>query len=372
MDKYYIDGYNLTMSDVKNIIENNLIVEIADEAVERCRKSRKQINKWLEKDAPVVYGINTGLGNLKDVVMPPEDHIKWNKTIPYPHAAGFGEYLSSIITRTALLLRANILCRAYSAVRVELINRMLDIFNARISPAIYGLGSTGLSDLPPLSQSVMAVAGLEDAKVFYNDKVMGAREAYSKAGINETFDLECKEVLAQMNGSTMTQSIAVISFLKFESLYEKYLCIVEKSNDMLIKRQEAYEEMIRFAKDILNKENNISCDNPLLFEKEDGSYEAVMGCNCSNTQVGYVLDLLSIIIAEISSDIILKVKDTSIVKKNKAYYLNKELKSLCMQVSADSIPTKAGQEDHVEFSYTAARKFEQGVNILESLQEIVL
>lgn len=370
MNKYYIDGFNLTISDVENIIDNNIIVEMSDDAVERCRRSRKQINKWLEKDSPVVYGINTGLGNLKDVVMPPEDHIKWNKTIPYPHAAGFGDYLSPVITRTALLLRANILCRAYSAVRVELINRMLDIFNANISPAIYGLGSTGLSDLPPLSQSVMAVAGLEDAKVFYNNEVISAREAYIAVGIDETFDLECKEVLAQMNGSTMTQSIAVITFLKFENLYENYLNIIEKRDRKLIKRQEAYEETIRFAKEILNMENNISCDNPLLFEKEDGTYEAVMGCNCSNTQVGYVLDLLSIILAEISSDIISQKKYSNTAKKNKAEYLQKNLKSLCMQVSADSIPTKAGQEDHVEFSYTAARKFEQGVKILESLQEI--
>ena len=48
-------------------------------------------------------------------------------------------------------------------------------------------------------------------------------------------------------------------------------------------------------------------------------------------------------------------------------YLHTQLKFLTMQVSADSIPTKGGQEDHVEFSYTAALKALKGTELLEKL-----
>ena len=117
---------------------------------------------------------------------------------------------------------------------------------------------------------------------------------------------------------------------------------------------------------ILDFENNITCDNPNLFECEDGSYEAVMGCNCSNTQVGYALDLLSVIIAEMAFDIV------GLCDKNpQAEAMLDQLRGMTMQVSADSIPTKGGQEDHVEFSYSAALKADRGVDILSNLMKVL-
>lgn len=360
----YIDGYSLTIENIVSALKGelgNVIMSI--EAEKNCRESRKQINRWLVKDGPVVYGVNTGLGNLKDTALSPEEHLNWNKTIPYPHAVGMGELLGADITRAALLIRANVLCRAYSAVRPELIYRMLDIFNNKIAPAVVEYGSTGLSDLPPLAQCAMVVAGLDEAEVIYNGEIRKAKEVFKEVGLAEEFPLECKEVLAQMNGSTVTQSIAVLACYNIEKIinlqYE-----LEKSFIGYIKEQQ-YKDIfsaLTFAKNIINFENNISCDNPLLFEKEDGSFEPVMGCNCSNTQVGYVLDMLNMIIAD-CGDLVCEHMDS--LKSNNlklaGLYSNclgllNELKNMCMLVSADSIPTKANQEDHVEFSYQAAMK----------------
>ena len=111
----------------------------------------------------------------------------------------------------------------------------------------------------------------------------------------------------------------------------------------------------------MEQENNITCDNPLLFETGDEEYEAVMGCNCSNTQVGYAMDLLNILVAEMAAE---AVPGTPARRQT---YLHTQLKFLTMQVSADSIPTKGGQEDHVEFSYTAALKAASGAALLEDL-----
>ncbi|MEG1823682.1 MAG: aromatic amino acid lyase [Cloacibacillus sp.] len=361
MGTYILDGYTLTVDDVAKILSDDRPnVTISDEARARCLKTRKQIDKWLEVGAPAVYGINTGLGALKDVPVPPDKHIEWNRTLPYVHGAGFGDYLPAVVTRTELLLRANILCRAYSAVRVELIERLLEMFNRGISPAVHGDGSTGLSDLAPIAQNIMTVAGLPGARAIVNGKVVPASEAYRAAGMAETFVLECKEVLAQMNGSTMSQSIAVVSFIKFSCLFEKYRAAVggKASSEKIA----ACEETAAFVGRILDFENNITCDNPNLFELEDGSYEAVMGCNCSNTQVGYAMDLLSVVIAEMAYDLVEANGETP-----RAAALLNRLRGMTMQVSADSIPTKGGQEDHVEFSYSAARKADSGIDILADL-----
>jgi len=365
----YIDGYSLTIENIVSALKGELgNVSMSAEAEKNCRESREQINKWLVKGGPVVYGVNTGLGNLKDTALSPEEHLNWNKTIPYPHAVGMGELLDADITRAVLLIRANVLCRAYSAVRPELIYRILDIFNHKISPAVVEYGSTGLSDLPPLAQSAMVVAGLNEAEVIYNSEVRKAKEVFKELGLKEEFPLECKEVLAQMNGSTATQAIAVLAVHNIENIinmqYELEKILNDEKENKYVKEQQ-YKDIFSalvFAKNIINFENNISCDNPLLFKKDDGSFEPVMGCNCSNTQVGYVLDMLNMIIADCGNMTCenigrLKAENRKLegIYNNSLGILN-SLRNMCMPVSADSIPTKVNQEDHVEFSYQAARK----------------
>ncbi|MGE5631987.1 MAG: aromatic amino acid ammonia-lyase [Caulobacteraceae bacterium] len=383
MDKqnYYIDGYNLTMEKIVSAIKGEAgAIHMSPEAVKRCEGSRRQIRKWLEKDAPVVYGVNTGLGNLKDTVLSPEDHLKWNKTIPYPHAVGMGGTINPDITRASLLIRANVLSRGYSAVRPELIQRILDIFNAGISPVVLELGSTGLSDLGPLAQNAMVVAGLEEAEVFYQGKRKKAKACFEEVGLEPVFQLECKEVLAQMNGSTMTQAIAVFAcynmqqLLNIEKEIEESMSAGEKF-PVESKKQvySAVEEVFKFVLKTVDFENNVSCDNPLLFETGGGNYEPVMGCNCSNTQAGFVLDLLNVLISE-KSNFIYEMLCQSESGKHRikslrtlALSLLTEIKALCLPASADSIPTKGNQEDHVEFSYGAARKAMKAVGLYKLL-----
>ena len=358
MATYVLNGHDLTMKDVAAMLADpDPRVEIDPAARELCLRSRGQINKWLEVGAPAVYGINTGLGALKDVMVPPEKHIEWNQTLPHVHGAGFGDYLPPEVTRVELLLRANILCRSYSAVRVELIERLLELFCAGVSPAVFADGSTGLSDLAPLAQNIMTVAGLEGANAISDGKIVPSAQVLREKGLAETFTLECKEVLAQMNGSTMSQAISVVAFIRFERLLAEYRAVM--GDAACADKLTAYEETAEFIRSILDRENNITCDNPNLFELEDGTFEPVMGCNCSNTQVGYAMDLLSVILAEMADDVACRSGDARSVA------LVNRLRSMTMQVSADSIPTKGGQEDHVEFSYSAARKADLGVDLLE-------
>ncbi|RXZ83137.1 aromatic amino acid lyase [Paenibacillaceae bacterium] len=367
---YFLDGCRLTVDEVVQAVRGELgTVGLTGEAIAKCEASRAQVTRWLVDDAPAVYGVNTGLGNLKDSVLSLEEHLAWNKTIPYPHAVGLGEYLNPAITRASMLIRANVLSRGYSGVRSELIHRMLSIFNQGIAAAIRELGSTGLSDLGPLAHNAMVVSGLEEAEVFYKGQRMLAQDCFAAIGLEASFPLECKEALAQMNGSTMTQAIAVYACHNMQQLIN-----IEKKIDSIwaelgllpfaakAKVDQAVDKAFRIIANTVNFENNITCDNPLLFEAEDG-YEAVMGCNCSNTQIGYVMDLLAILLAD-KANVMIELFNRLEREKNLNISGIREhalarvgyIQSLCLPASADSLPTKANQEDHVEFSYGAARK----------------
>lgn len=352
MSVYQIDGYSLTLNMVERFLKDpEAQVELTEDARKRCASSRAQVDCWLVEGAPAIYGVNTGLGALKNVAVPARKHIEWNKTVAYPHAAGFDEYLPPEITRLALMLRANVLARSYSGARPALIQRLIDLVNGGVAPAVRGHGSKGLSDLGPMAQCVLTVTGMEDASAFYQGELMSARQALRKAGLEETFTLECKEVLSQINGSTMTQAIAVTTYLRLQPLLPECVALFGQE------RAQAIQETIDWIGEILELENNITCDNPLLFETENGEYEAVMGCNCSNTQVGYAMDLLSAVVAELGR---------KAAAQNQSI-LWQRLATLAMQVSGDSIPTTGGQEDHVEFSYTAAEKAAEGVSVLEAI-----
>ena len=360
----YIDGHSLGLSTVIKALSSDTVkVKLSDQARAICSQTREQVNEWLVEDAPVVYGINTGLGNLKDTVLSPEAHIEWNKTIPYPHAVGMGDLIDPVITRTALLLRANVLARGYSAVRVDLIERMLAVFNEGISPAIYELGSTGLSDLGPLAQSAMVIAGLPEADVIYNGQRESAQAVYERVGLEKEFRLECKEVLSQMNGSTMTQAISLHAFNGFEEVLAQIGPDLQTNNTDLY---EAVQKTAEHIKQTINFENNITCDNPLLFEIGEGKYEPVMGCNCSNTQVGYAMDLLTMLTGDLSMWILEHLQSSN-VKGDRGVSLMIQIDQLQIPASADSIATKGNQEDHVEFSYGAARKAKRAVSLLEEL-----
>ncbi|WP_052726325.1 aromatic amino acid lyase [Devosia epidermidihirudinis] len=301
---FSITGHDLTVQQIADAIATNSAqVGLDETAAAACHASRRQVEAWLGDEAPVVYGVNTALGNLKDTVLSPSEHIAWNSTIPYPHAVGMGHFINPVITRTALLIRANVLSRGYSGVRPALVRRLLDIFNAGISPAIRELGSTGLSDLGPMAHCAMVASGMEGARVFYQGKLIAAREALTLAGLEPRFTLECKEVLAIMNGSTMTQAAAALCINGAGNLLS-YLEPIETAQ--LAAFPDA-EELLRFngsvaavfakIKRTIGFETNITCDNPLLFSNGN-TYDVAMGCNCSNTQVGYDLDLLAILLSD--------------------------------------------------------------------------
>lgn len=356
-NKLELTGFNLSVDDVVLAVEDKFNeVVISEEALCRCASSRAQVEAWLVEGAPAVYGVNTGLGNLKDVAVPAAMHRQWQTSLSGPHAVGLGDPLPADVVRAALLIRTNVLCRGHSGVRPELLQRRLDLFNAGIVPVVLELGSTGLSDLGPLAQITLVVAGLEGAQVLVDGRRLPAGPELEKAGLAPAFDLECKEFLAQMNGSSVTQAMAVLATHRFGALAERFA----RESTATAEDRDAVRETARYIRRVVDLENNVSCDNPLLFPLPEGGFEAVMGCNCSNTQVGYVMDLLAMAAARMGDSLTRAGNvPTSLTQAR--------LRSLAVPASSDSIPTKANQEDHVEFSYGAAKKALRAVAILDRM-----
>jgi histidine ammonia-lyase len=218
-----LDGESLTVEDVMAVARGaagSPRVLMTDKARARTIAVRQYVEQhWLSPDAPPIYGINTGLGRLMDVRVPPDDLDRFQRLIINAHSAGIGEPFDIETVRALLLLRVNALSKGVSGVRVECLDRLLDMLNRGVHPVIPSQGSVGASgDLAPLAHMVSAMVGHEKAEAFYAGERMPARDALSRAGMRPVFTLAAKDVLAMINGSTVSLASAVLSLADAELL----------------------------------------------------------------------------------------------------------------------------------------------------------
>lgn len=135
---------------------------------------------------------------------------------------------------------------------------------------------------------------------------------------------------------------------------------------------------------ILARECNSVSDNPLIFAKD-----VLSGGNFHAEPLGFVADFMAIAAAELGSmserrtDLLLRkinprlemflarspgVESGFMIAHVTAAALTSENKTLAHPASVDSIPTSAGQEDHVSMAPWAGRKL---LHILENLRHIL-
>ena len=81
-----------------------------------------------------------------------------------------------------------------------------------VHPVVPSLGSVGASgDLQPLAHLVSAMVGHPAARATYEGTVLPAAEALAAAGLPGTFELQPKDVIALINGSTVSLALAVLA-----------------------------------------------------------------------------------------------------------------------------------------------------------------
>ena len=212
-----LDGRSLKLAEIESvaILNRNAEprqVQIAPEAVARVARSRQVIDSILapsDGEAQTVYGVNTGFGKLADVRIPAERLAQLQTNLVRSHACGLGEPLSEAESRAMLLLRANVLAKGFSGIRVELLQLLVAMLNAGVHPVIPAKGSVGASgDLAPLAHLALVIIG--EGEAFYFGKRMTGAEALASAGLSPV-ELAAKEGLALLNGTQAMTSVGALA-----------------------------------------------------------------------------------------------------------------------------------------------------------------
>ncbi len=349
-----IDGNSLTIHEVASVSRQNEKVKISAAGVSNIQKSRQVLENILETDLPV-YGINTGYGIFADQRIPFKESELLNRNLILSHAVGTGDDLPVEVVRAAMLIRANTLAKGYSGVRQKIVETLVDMLNAGVTPAVPEQGSLGSSgDLGPLSHLALVFTRDEYDRVeesgtaYYQGRRMTGKEAMAAAGI-ERIVLGPKEGLAINNGATFCAAIAALTLqdarhllglanlataMSLEALqgcsaafdqrlHEARGQVGQIESARLIREyfegstlvdcaervQDAYSlrcapqvhgaifDTIEHAWNVLEREINAATDNPLLFS--DG--KALSGGNFHGEPIGFVMDFVAIALSELGA-----------------------------------------------------------------------
>jgi histidine ammonia-lyase len=211
-----VGGGPLAASDVVSVARAGRRVALDLAARERMAALRAHVDAIRDADR-VVYGITTGFGALASVHVPPADVRALQRNLVRSHAAGAGPLLAPDLVRAMTLLRARTLATGHPGVRPELAERLLDLLNAGITPAVPSRGSVGASgDLAPLAHVGLCAIG-EGRALAPTGGTQPAAEALARAGL-APLELEAKEGLALVNGTEGMLAHAVLAAADIEVL----------------------------------------------------------------------------------------------------------------------------------------------------------
>jgi len=208
-----LDGHSLKIEDVAAVARRRLPIQVCPDAVARINKCRDLLERKIGA-REIMYGVNTGIGELSEVVLTPEQVEKFQKYLLYSHAAGCGEACTEEDVRAGMLSRLNTHCWGHSGIRHEVVEIQVEMLNRGVTPVVCQKGSVGAcGDLSPMAQ--MAITLMGEGEVFYKGRRLPAKEGLAEAGLQPIAFRE-RDGLATINGSDLTTGMGCLELYDAE------------------------------------------------------------------------------------------------------------------------------------------------------------
>lgn len=433
----------LTFAEVVDVARHGAPILLGEDAISAMNSSRSVIEA-LASDTRPHYGVSTGFGALASKQIPVEQRAQLQRSLIRSHAAGSGPEVEREVVRALMLLRLSTLATGRTGVRPIVAETYAAALNAGITPIVAEYGSLGCSgDLAPLAHCALALLGEGEVRDAAGT-LMPAAEALAAAGI-QPLVLREKEGLALINGTDGMLGMLVLAITDLKALVTTADIAAAMSVEGLTgtaavfaedlqalrphpgqkesaanmravlngsamtakphgftRVQDAYSlrcapqvhgavrDTIDHAAMVAGRELASAVDNPVV--TLDGRVES--NGNFHGAPVGYVLDFLAIVTADLAS--MSERRTDRFLDTSRNHGLNafladdpgvdsghmiaqytqagivSELKRLAVPASVDSIPSSAMQEDHVSMGWSAARKLRKSIDGLSRVVAIEL
>ncbi len=236
-----LDGHSLTVEKVVQVARENEKIEIHPEAMERIKKCRDLLEEKIKKKE-IMYGVNTGIGELSEVVLTQEQVEKYQRYLIYSHAAGYGKPLPIEVVRAAILSRINCHCHGHSGLRPVVVETLKEMLNKGVTPVVCEKGSVGAcGDLSPMAQ--MALVPMGEGEAFYKGERLPGKEAMDRAGI-PIIVYEARDGLATINGSNIIVGLGILEICDAERWIKNSEIAAGMTLEVLNANMKAYDERL--------------------------------------------------------------------------------------------------------------------------------
>jgi histidine ammonia-lyase len=233
-------GEALTLDDIVGVAGGGA-VELSPRAVERMRAARAVVEDKVAS-GETVYGVTTGIGSLATVRIDPDEAARLQRDIVRSHATAVGTPLSRREARAMLFLRAHVLALGHSGVRPLVVERMVEMLNRDLIPAVPQQGSLGASgDLAPLAHLALPLLGM--GELLDGDAVTPAGDVLRDAGL-EPITLDAKEGLALVNGTQGMLAVGALALARAERLARAADITAAMSIEALLGTDRAFDERL--------------------------------------------------------------------------------------------------------------------------------
>ena len=349
MKTYSISTSHLKVDDLRSVLNETFQLELTDEAKEKVKQCRNFLKEKISVPNAKYYGINTGFGSLCDVQITNDKLEQLQENLLMSHACGMGNEVMPEVVKLMMILKMKGLALGYSGVTVEVIEKLIELFNHEIYPVVWETGSLGASgDLAPLAHLCLPLIGL--GTVRYKGELRKTADVFLEINI-QPIKLKAKEGLALINGTQFMSAWGCWSLLESKRVVkladltaaisiDAFNCQTEPFNDLIHKvrphngQLESAQNVLQFlngseiaaqkkynvqdpysfrcvpqvhgatrgviqhVENVLETEINSVTDNPLIFPQDD---KILSGGNFHGEPLALALDYLSMGMSELAS-----------------------------------------------------------------------
>ncbi len=172
-------------------------VELFPEAVARIEAGRAVVERYVAGDE-LVYGLNTGLGHMRDQRLSIAELVDYQDAIVAAHASAIGPALPTAVVRAAMLARVAGIAIGGSGASLAVAEALVAMLNAGVHPIVPETGSVGASDL--MHMAAIGEVALGRGRAEYRGAIMPGADALRAAGL-ATLALGPKDGLALISAN---------------------------------------------------------------------------------------------------------------------------------------------------------------------------
>lgn len=187
----------ITIEEVHALAAEGAQLEIAPEVRALVARGREVVERAVRGET-LHYGLNTGLGHLRDKRVPYEELLRYQLRIVLEHVGAVGPALPDGDVRAIIAARIAGAARGGSGMHPEVFEGLVAMLNARVHPEVPEIGSVGASDLTQMAAIAAVLIGHGTAR--HGGVTLPGAEALARAGLRPC-TLRPKDGLALINAN---------------------------------------------------------------------------------------------------------------------------------------------------------------------------